>query len=403
MRNVLMVFVFFSYCSLLLTAQALGSYMYCGTVLIENMMGATSIEAFHAPDGRYICMHAHSHSIDEKHGNKEIWKKDKAPVVCHLESFTLGGMVKIEEFGRADKEDESEFISEHMDLWTGVWKDNFFGIENSFLKDSIDTPGGSLNFESPTWKDPHNWLVKCSVAEEDDEDKDEWAGKLLDEGKGDNLCWRLCEEEVTAPDGTNSSETEECWIKDVKPNSEPTRRRLDDDDDDDDEEFDSAKPTLYPKFNCKGWGTRKMRAVTLVSMVLMEFTMLYAFSKYEFGPPLVFTNMSFPMAWVPMLIGLFTFVYFPVSIWDNEFAPLDAGGLLVAILIAATFYLAFEAIKVLNRQWFAEELQNKMAVAQLSAEGKLKAYAGVSQARSEYPARVPLIQAAGVEVEMQAA
>merc|ERR1711871_567671 len=134
-------------------------------------------------------MHAHSQTIDEKHGNKEIWKKDQAPLMCHLETVSLFGEVIIQEFGRENKEDEDDFMKDHMDQWTGVWKDNFFGIDNSFLKDSIENPGGSLNFASPTWKDPRNWLVKCSVAEEDDEASGAWAGKLLDEGKGDNLCW----------------------------------------------------------------------------------------------------------------------------------------------------------------------------------------------------------------------
>merc|ERR1719310_442669 len=112
-----------------------------------------------------------------------------------------------------------------------------------------------------------------------------------------------------------------------------------------------------------------MRSTVLLSMVLMEFAMLYAFSKFEFGPPLVFSNMLFPIAWGPMLLGLFTLVYFPIHWWDNEFAPLDICGLFVAIGIAAAFYCGFESIKVLNRQWFEEELKHKMAVAELSAEG----------------------------------
>merc|ERR1712046_70308 len=99
-------------------------------------------------------------------------------------------------------------------------------------------------------------------------------------------------------------------------------------------------------------------------------------------------------------MGLLVLVYFPVNIWDNEFAPLDLCGVLVSLTIPAIFYTAFEGVKALNRKWFAEELKNKMAVAELSAQGMLKAYAGVREAKQQHPGRVPLITEKPVEIEM---
>merc|ERR1719230_866693 len=121
------------------------------------------------------------------------------------------------------------------------------------------------------------------------------------------MCWTQC------ADSSDAQGEDECWRLTV-PKEDDGRRRLDgddDDDDDDDDEYDPASPTLYPQFNCNNWGVRKMRACVLLSMVLTEFTMLYAFSKHEFGPPLVMANISFPAAWPFMLLGLLALVYFP--------------------------------------------------------------------------------------------
>jgi len=388
MRNVLMPFVFLTYGSLMLTSQAIGSLMYCETAYVEYMMGATKIADFYNKDDhRYTCIHAHSEQEEEDDDNpgipKKVWRKDEAPLVCNVSSLSLfGGWQTTVEYGARKSLDEDSAIGDpsQFNTFTGTWT-NVFDLQNSFLNDGLKAPGHQLFVGD--WEDPKGWLVKCDVDEEGEAD----FGEACSAGGCGELCWKMCKAE---------GEDIPCWQVDVQQDIA--------EEDDEDASEPPEKPNLYKSFNAKGWGCRKMRSMVLLSMVLMEFAMLYGFSKMEFGPPLVFANITFPVAWIPMLILLFTYVYCPCNVFDNAFAPLDALGIFVCLCHAGAFYALFEGIKVINRKWFMEELQKKMLVAELSSEGKLRAYAGVREAFNQYPGRAPLLGAgAGVEVELQGA
>jgi len=167
----------------------------------------------------------------------------------------------------------------------------------------------------------------------------------------------------------------------------------DEDDDDDEDERDEPpeKPTLYKKFNCATWGSRQMRSVVLLTMVLMEFLMLFGFAKYEFAFFDLMGNKVFMYVWVPMLAVLFWYVYSPVHVFDHDFAPLDFLGFIVSVAMTLLFYASFEITKVLHRYWFEQELEGKKAVARLASEGRLKAFASRKEAWKQYPDRRPLL------------
>jgi hypothetical protein len=226
-----------------------------------------------------------------------------------------------------------------------------------------------------TTEDPH-WLVRCNDDGKKCEETDD-----CDEGF-DHLCWAVCDEDTKKP----------CW--DEKSGCPVDAKYYEADEDDDDWKNPPEMPTLYTDTNVVAWNTRKMRTMFLLSMVLMEFTMLYGFSKYEFSAPLVFSNRLFPYAWPFMFVGLHLLFVLPFP--DQGFAPLGIVGWLISVVIAASFYASFEGIKILHRQWFEREQVNKEAVAKLHAEGRLEAYTSTKKAFEKFPARQPLM-----EVEMQ--
>ena len=51
---------------------------------------------------------------------------------------------------------------------------------------------------------------------------------------------------------------------------------------------------MFKEFNMIAWGVRKMRSMVLLSMVLMELFMLFAFAKYEFSCKSLTENIWFP-------------------------------------------------------------------------------------------------------------
>merc|ERR1711972_965903 len=126
MRNVLMTFVFFSYTSLMLTSQAMASYMYCGTVSLDSMLGTESIKAFDGNTAdRFQCLHAHSPDARGK------WEKDDAPIACIVQTWSISGWVVHREFGVGNKTEEDDAVENEMDQFTGRFG-NKFNLEKSF-------------------------------------------------------------------------------------------------------------------------------------------------------------------------------------------------------------------------------------------------------------------------------
>lgn len=352
-RHVLMISIFFFYSGLMMLSQYIGSHMYVGTVMMEPMLHATSISAFYDKSNKYGCLSVNTQIEDDDEPGSFTLEEDVMPLICDMEKSRWGSKSKrVMEFAVFNKTDPDDAIhEEHFDTWTGEWG-MAFSIHNSFLKDTLLKEDGSIGrFDelAPEWDDPHNFIEKCN-----DEGNPDRAG--------DYLCWKKC--------GEVACWEEACEVKggcDLDNPDEP------------------AKPTLYKDYNVMAWSCRQMRSVVLLSMVLMEFCMLFGLSKFDFSALEVFSNLSFPLAWIPMLGLLFLYVYLPITTKDLHFAPLDLGGLLVSFAIAFTFYAILEGSKVLHRMWFYQELLEKVTVAEMHSQGMLRAYAGRNEAFRSYP------------------
>eukprot|EP00928_Gymnodinium_smaydae_P028765 TRINITY_DN2184_c1_g4_i1.p1 TRINITY_DN2184_c1_g4~~TRINITY_DN2184_c1_g4_i1.p1 ORF type:complete len:1362 (-),score=247.19 TRINITY_DN2184_c1_g4_i1:78-3569(-) len=363
-RTILIPLVFVAYIFCLLGAQLAGSLAYAGTALREEQMGTTSISDFYDDDTGFTCLFANTLiPVPQGDGLPYIlqYKQDIAPLHCRVRKLHRGQLKYFEEWGRCCKKDPEDSIQTGMfNEWLGFWGDQFH-LNNSFLAPSFH--GDVKTFESEHWKDHRGWLVKCNDITIKSAD-----GELVS-GDSDRLCWQTC-------DG------QPCWERDLigpRQGAGSLTKLLEKREEDDatlTEDEPANKPVLYKKYNSGAWAVRQMRSVVVLTLVMMEMSLLFAFSKHEFSLPRLSENGSFKIAWVPMLLVVLSFVYMPVSVFDQQFARLDLFGLLTAIGFAALFYAMTEAAKAMHRSYFDEELPDRVRLAGLVSEGKLRAFAG---------------------------
>lgn len=389
-RNMLIPAMFCVYFVCMLAAQYAGSMMYMGTVIREEQTGTTSINDFYDEEAGFVCLYASTMrveeqmNLDEEDRNKLradgapdriIYDRDAAPLHCRVTKMTFSGTKTFTEWGHQQKLDaESAIRSSEFNWFTGSWGDKF-DIKNSFLAKSFNQE--VRNFQNVNWKDPgdsHNrraWLAKCNeVAVLGG------SGQRVS-GDSDKLCWTECEGKP-------------CWQADLdKEGGLKMAKKISKEEKSDDEDEPAMKPCLYKKFNVGAWSCRQMRSVVLLCLVVAEMAMLYSFSKHEFSLPLLSRNLSFPTFWIPMLAILFSFMYIPVTVFDQGFAPLDFAGLLVSFGIVTVYYFGFELVKAVHQEWFSEELEEKVVLADMLANGRLRAFATRDEAWLKSPMRRP--------------
>lgn len=119
--------------------------------------------------------------------------------------------------------------------------------------------------------------------------------------------------------------------------------------------------------------------------------MLFCFATHEFSLTRLCLNKAFPVAWGPMLMVLTLYIYLPVYIMDQGFAPLDGLGAIVAFSLVLAFFVVFELTKLLHRSIFEDELLEKTIVARLISEGCLPAFPSRAEAWIKCPHRKPLL------------
>merc|ERR1719215_988322 len=88
---------------------------------------------------------------------------------------------------------------------------------------------------------------------------------------------------------------------------------------------------------------------------------------------------------------LLSYIYLPVYVVDQGFAPLDFFGVLVSLSLVMAYFAAFETAKVLHRSVFDDELEEKTVVAELLSEGQLHAFPSRAEAWIKCPKRRPLL------------
>ena len=97
-----------------------------------------------------------------------------------------------------------------------------------------------------------------------------------------------------------------CFCFVVQKGEGPDVEETDDDEDDDDEIDDNynRRPYLHKNYNIGSWSVRRMRSVVVITMLLMEMFLLYAFSKFDFAfsPSQLRKNLVFPCFWPPLYV-----------------------------------------------------------------------------------------------------
>jgi len=397
-RKIIVPLIFAAYFILTLSAQYLGSQLYVGTVLRAEQQGTSSINDFYSLDTSYTCLYAHTMKVKEPlvtkgpqtKGNVKgnavtiIYDTDVAPLFCSIKKLTFHGFQVFSQYGRHDKEDPDKAIhGSNFNFLTGGWG-NTFDLEKSWLAESFQ--GKIENFQDQKWVDKKGWLEKCS--------KSTLKGKNGEKvsGDSDKLCWKDCS---GVP----------CWAKDANPTKNGTMGSKvegigHESNKKNEEDEPVGKPVLYKKFNIGAWGVRQMRSLYLLTMVLIECIMLYCFASHHFSLPGFGGNNAFPIAWVPMLLILLSYIYLPVFVVDQGFAPLDGLGVLVALSLVTAYFAAFEMAKVLHRSVFDDELEEKMVLAELLSEGQLHAFPTRAEAWMKCPKRRPLLGGGGIEREL---
>jgi len=408
-RKVVIPLIFFAYFILMLSAQYAGAMIYVGTVDRDQQTGTSSINAFYSDKTDYVCLYASTMTLDEavtdvakkkSDGNPAtiVYDRDAAPLHCRVRRLTFSGWKESSEYGRHDKDAPDTAVhGQHFQWFSGSWG-GFFDLQNSFLQESFQ--GEVHNFQDKGWKDQKSWLEKCSERSIKGHNGQAVAGD------SDKLCWKDCDGvpcwkkhlEAKDEDIQNSAllekgsptpkETQKA-AKEVAILKAGGSSHSSNQQDEGDEPL--LKPVLYKKYNAGAWGVRQMRSLILLTMVLIEFMMLYSFASHEFSLPQLGLNMAFPYAWVPMLIVLLSYIYLPVYLIDQGFAPLDGLGVFISLCLVAAFYMTFELTKVLHRSIFEDELLEKTAIAGLLAEGCLRAFPSREEAWMKCPHRKPLL------------
>jgi len=310
----------------------------------------------------------------------EVYKRDVAPLHCKVRRRTWSGYVVISEWGRINKGDPDVALATgDFDTLSGKWTGKqTFDLKRSFLNASFQ--GKAQSIVDVDWADPSGWLVKCDQIVFRSNDSEV-------QGDNDRLCWRQCGKTPCWLQASDMEEAKklanETAAKDDDV-SEEANALLEEDEPD-------SKPVLFKKFNVAAWGCRQMRSTVLIAMVLMQMFMLFGLANHEFALPRLFDNKLFPFAWVVILFFLGLYVYLPVSILDQGVAPLGSLGVCTAVLVAVTFYILLEVAKAVFRAYFILELLERTAVAQLHAEGRLRAFCSREEAFAKCPERQPLV------------
>mmetsp|Transcript_66989 Transcript_66989/g.160495 ORF Transcript_66989/g.160495 Transcript_66989/m.160495 type:complete len:1333 (+) Transcript_66989:102-4100(+) len=398
MAKVIIPAVFLGYFISMLTAQIAGALLYVGTVDREGQMGTVYLSDFYGEGSDYVCLYANvvtatptaeeQRSEDPTVGAIEFsYKRDVAPLHCKIKRLSIRGWKHVEEWGHEDKpQPHVGIMTADFDWFTGSWG-SLFSLQNSFLASSFSN--GVLTFADKHWQDHRGWLVKCSeivasasnASVQHSSTAASTSGETI-AGDSNRLCWKPCGGQL-------------CWEADLlhgqarnASNPQQVEAR-------EEEDEPAAKPVLYKKFNVASWGCRQMRSVVLLSMVLMELTMLFSLSKHDFALAHLFDNIAFPIAWGPMIAVTAAYMYIPVTLCDQLFAPLDTVGIAAAVIVAGCFFAFLEAAKAVHRKYFIYELAEKIAMAKLSSEGKLRAFSSRSEAWLQYPERRPRVSLAG--------
>jgi len=368
-QRILMPATLVLYIGGLLFAQVLGSQLYVGAYSLSEQMGTHSLGDFYGSRSNYLCLYANTLNFEK---DTQAYQQDVAPLICRVRRLGWTGFYDIVEWGHHNKQDpEIAVKSGEFDTFQGVWKgDRSFGLDESFLQFSFE--GGALSPLDTSWHDPNNWLVKCdNISHVDMNNKTE-------KGDNDRLCWKSCGKVPCWQLGQNGTsvlrETQASKVHEDEP---------------------PFKPVLYKKYNIASWGCRQMRSVVLIAMVLMQTSMLFAFSQHDCAVFNVSHNRTFFAAWVPILTLLSCCVYLPVTWFDQGFAPVDSLGIVVAVSIAASFYFGLEVAKAIYRTYFFIDLVEQIAVAQLLAEGRLRAFCHKAEAFLKCPDRRPMALSSG--------
>lgn len=446
MRNVLMGSVFVLYTLTLLSAQYVGSTMYLGTTDRDRNMGTDSIANFF-DSKQFFCLHANT--IIEKDGKKELQKdfqplicsSSKFTIAGWVEYAEYGRAKTLDNklIECKNKGEGGNEIPDKTNCWanlmqfdrvTGQWLEDTFSLEHSFLKEDL-TAHPQFPVKDEDWK--NDYIKRCSqlpgLEGVPDDTKIEWK---------DNLCWLTDAEGKPAWKVKTSAHTE----ADKKANMKQTTdqapgsvsqlaaelevastaasslRRLragrttpmhvllqmrdhaskahltkssargeddDDDGDDDDPKEDYDKPALFGKFNSNAWGARQMRTLVLTTMLLSEAFLLLAFSKYDTAVCLLFENITFVLAWVPMIGVYCLYVYISPNVWNLKWCPPDSVSFCISVLLALIFYALLEASKAIYRNMFSKELDREIITASLLADGVLPAFNSPKDAQTRVP------------------
>jgi len=385
-RKIIVPLIFAAYFILTLSAQYLGAQLYVGTVLRTEQTGTSSINDFYSSDTSYTCLYANTMKENTKHkGAKEnakgnavtiSYETDAAPLFCSVRKLTFTGFHVFSQYGRHDKDDPDEAIHGSRFNWlTGGW-DDMFDLKKSWLAESFH--GKIENFQDQKWHDKKGWLQKCSEST--------LKGKSGEKvsGDSDKLCWTKCGDLPCWAKAANATKKGAENLK-AQGSSHKSNKKNGEDE-------PVGKPVLYKKFNVGAWGVRQMRSLYLLTMVLIECMMLYCFASHNFSMPGFGENNAFPIAWVPMMMVLLSYIYLPVYIVDQGFAPLDAFGVLVSLSLVVAYFAAFETAKVIHRSVFDDELEEKTVVAELLSEGQLHAFPSRAEAWIKCPKRRPLLE-----------
>lgn len=403
MRNLLMGSVFLSYTGVLLLTQYTGSIMYLGTPTEQYISGTTFLNEFFDVN-RHNCLYANT--LHEDEGTIDI-HRDGQPIICRVSKT---GTV-LYEYGHGSKEDPEEIMDKFSRV-QGSWNGEF-SLEKSFLKPStlsesltthqqFDELRKAMKQPSSSWST--DVLARCSDVQK----------KCHAEAKGfeelaldDTLCWTY-NDDCKTPVWSNIKEGPKVNAH-AKQSSVLSslvvhlrrlglgrasaaqsflrgHRRLEEEDAEDDaEEVKLLKPTLYGQYNINAWGARQMRTMFLMTMLLSETLLLLGFSKFDFALPELFSNMVFPLAWIPMFFVFLLYVYLPPSVWDLEYCPPSFVSILLAIGFAGLFYILLEVAKLFYRRLFMKNLELEEVTASLLADGALPAFTHPEDAMRRVP------------------
>lgn len=444
MRNVLVAGIFVLYCSTLIFAQLAGSYLYQGGPQMSRSMGTNNLVEFNTHE--FNCFFANRWNYDEETDGDTKTKtleliQDAAPIYCKMTKWTTGGWTEFEEWGTGEKEEDDDALKDY-NTWTGSF-DKLFKDNTQIMADDKQKFGEAWNttlldtcdkVKTPAdWKElaPHKDLQNgepfqakdhlCWVFKKDAEgvitdkmqwDEDEKADESEQETKKakenpEDLPKAVIEvhNKVAALQMTELTKDADCSTEHIahrrlragrkkslpmallqlQKTSQELKSRTPHFEHD--EEPSHKMPVLYRQYNINAWGTRQMRSVFLMTMLMSEALLLLALSKHDVALPLLLQNPSFVMAWVPMTALASFYLFSPPTFMDWDYAPPNVVSFAIAVGFAVTFYCLLEGVKFVYRQLFKAELDREIITCSLLADGALPAFTHHTVAQRLEPLR----------------